>query len=269
MIQINEIHKIDNFDKTLKRRGDLIYYDGPILSHFIDDSNYKHYFYLHIDNDDIYNRWLIFSIDSIDDFKRFLNGYVSLQYLIDSSKSTYIADIDNELKKIFFKIDKVYLKDFELDYSILYSNTQCINLEYKNYLTDIIFNPRLSALTNDQIIEICKLISSVESDVNIVRDSNMITCKFIDDVEDIVFINIRTDYEHESSNKKIIDRVSFTKNEISNNEELPNYIGFSESQLAKLERIRLIETYEETRFPLSQGELLDVFKYLQSIRIKI
>jgi hypothetical protein len=256
MNKINSKFKIDDFNLKLIRKGDLINYEGPILTHYVDPSNYKHYFYLHLDNDEKYNRWLIFSIDNIDHFKRFLNGYISGNSLINFSESVYIMDMDIDFNKIFFKIDK---SDLKLNFSNLqYIDENYYNKEYINHLKNVIFNPLLEALTDKQIIEICKLISPVESDISIARDSNMITCKFKDDIEDIVFVTIRTDYAHESSNKKIIDRVSFTRN-VDNNlmDDLLN------------DEIINTENFEKTHYPLSHIELLDVFKYLQSINIKI
>jgi hypothetical protein len=44
------------------KMGDFLYYQGPLLSHFIDKNNpTDHYFYRWVEADDNCNRWLVFN----------------------------------------------------------------------------------------------------------------------------------------------------------------------------------------------------------------
>lgn len=53
-------------------QGDLLYHEGPLLSHYINKDNpNEHYFYKWTDCDDVCNRWLIFRI-SVEKLHLFL-----------------------------------------------------------------------------------------------------------------------------------------------------------------------------------------------------
>jgi hypothetical protein len=43
--------------KGLFKVSDLLYYEGPLLSHFR-DSNDNHFFFYWVDVNEVYNRWL-------------------------------------------------------------------------------------------------------------------------------------------------------------------------------------------------------------------
>ncbi|TVT40667.1 hypothetical protein FNT36_14460 [Hymenobacter setariae] len=47
------------FASGLVKQGDLIQYDGPILSHYTSRSKKKHYLFSWVDYDETYNRWLV------------------------------------------------------------------------------------------------------------------------------------------------------------------------------------------------------------------
>jgi hypothetical protein len=47
------------FTSGLLKQGDLIHYDGPILSHYTSHSKKKHYLFSWVDYDDVFNRWLV------------------------------------------------------------------------------------------------------------------------------------------------------------------------------------------------------------------
>jgi len=52
--------------KPLKM-GDLLYHEGPLLSHFVDEANpSNHYFYKWCDQDEKVNRWMIFKVTNFD-----------------------------------------------------------------------------------------------------------------------------------------------------------------------------------------------------------
>lgn len=82
-----------------KKLGDFLYYDGPLLSHFVDEERPNdNYLYRWVDNDEELNRWLIFKV-STDDLIDFFEEKCSLRNLIEFSKFVTILDLDNELNK--------------------------------------------------------------------------------------------------------------------------------------------------------------------------
>ena len=50
--------KINHFDFSLSKLGDLIFHENPILSHFTNEFGWNFFMYW-CDNDDNYNRWLL------------------------------------------------------------------------------------------------------------------------------------------------------------------------------------------------------------------
>ena len=82
-----------------KKLGDLLYYDGPLLSHFIDEERPNdNYLYRWVDNDDDANRWLISKI-SIEELTDFFEGKLSLKNLLESNQTIILLDLDDELNK--------------------------------------------------------------------------------------------------------------------------------------------------------------------------
>jgi len=90
-LNINEL----NF--SLKKQGDLLHYEGPLLSHFIGDDG-KQYLLKWLDNSEVYNRWLIFNVSN-ESLLLFFEKKVDLRYLILNSSFdyVYVVDIDNAL----------------------------------------------------------------------------------------------------------------------------------------------------------------------------
>lgn len=80
--------------------GDLLYYDGPVLSHFIDkEKPDEHYLYYWVDDNDECNRWLVFKVLE-GNLIAFFEGGESLRSLIEYSEILYLLDLDNELDAI-------------------------------------------------------------------------------------------------------------------------------------------------------------------------
>lgn len=97
MVELNG-YKIDNsFIKNLNKVYDLIEYDGPILSHFIDNKK-RNYFYLWVDRNNFFNRWLIWKVDDLE-LHKYLTGKTSLKDLLlaPTKDFIYVADIDSKL----------------------------------------------------------------------------------------------------------------------------------------------------------------------------
>jgi hypothetical protein len=80
--------------------GDFIYYEGPLLSHFIDRNKPEdNYLYRWVDFDDNAHRWLIFKA-SEKDLLAFFNGELSLKQMIENNNFITLLDLDDELNKV-------------------------------------------------------------------------------------------------------------------------------------------------------------------------
>ena len=83
----------------LKLQGDLLYHEGPLLSHFVNADNInEHYFYKWADSDDECNRWLIFRV-SVEKLQLFFEQKLSLLQLIKQNPFVYFIDLDNDLNQ--------------------------------------------------------------------------------------------------------------------------------------------------------------------------
>ena len=90
---------INHLDFQPLKMGDFLYYEGPLLSHFIDKNNpNNHYFYRWVDFDDDSHRWLIFK-SSEKDINAFFNKTISLWQMITQNTTVFLIDLDDELTK--------------------------------------------------------------------------------------------------------------------------------------------------------------------------
>jgi hypothetical protein len=112
-----EPYKIKNLDIKLERKGDLIYHEGVLLSHFIDINHpNEHYFYKWCDCDENCNRWAIFKVE-LTSLKLFFEGKITLLQLIEENSFIFFKDIDNNLDSVgiyvcpISKIPQDYLPD--------------------------------------------------------------------------------------------------------------------------------------------------------------
>lgn len=78
---------------------DIIYYDGPLLSHYIDEHK-NNYLYYWLDNNDDFNRWLIILVNH-DHLYEYLNGQRNLRsiFIQDYNKTAITIDIDDNVVK--------------------------------------------------------------------------------------------------------------------------------------------------------------------------
>lgn len=94
---MNEIngYPIDTDLSIFTRVSDLIYFDGPLLSHYV-DKNGENYLFMWVDTDGVYNRWIYFNID-IDTLNHYLKKDYSLLEVIKKKAQPfcYFVDIDN------------------------------------------------------------------------------------------------------------------------------------------------------------------------------
>lgn len=99
-----EAFPISDLGIKLQLQGDLLYHEGPLLSHFVNEDNpNEHYFYKWTDCNDTCNRWLIFKV-SIEKLNLFFEQKINLLQLIQHNPFVYFIDLDNDLnqKNLFF-----------------------------------------------------------------------------------------------------------------------------------------------------------------------
>lgn len=98
----------------LRKISDLLYYDGPLLSHFISDNNDNYLFYW-VDVDDNYNRWLVLRV-TFQDLEAYYLKKKTLQQLITNPADNYLfsVDIDNEIK--YHNIQLLTVQDLPKSY---------------------------------------------------------------------------------------------------------------------------------------------------------
>lgn len=84
-----------NFDK-FKKVADLIYFDGPLLSHYVTNKGDNNLFYW-IDQDDTNNRWMFIRTD-YDNIQKYTNKKQTLRNVLSSPLDdiVYTVDIDEE-----------------------------------------------------------------------------------------------------------------------------------------------------------------------------
>lgn len=150
--------------KDLRKVSDLIYYEGPLLSHF-QSSNNENYLFFWTDVDDMFNRWLVFRI-SIERLQAYLHGKLSLYNIITEPNDNFVykVDIDADLNyrnvlMIFpEQIPQSYLPDRNAKYAF---EPISEDLDLKNYslkyntgILQIYFKNDLKVLYNEINIDI-------------------------------------------------------------------------------------------------------------------
>jgi len=91
--------KINKLGFYPQKLGDLVYYEGPLLSLFIDkDSPDIYYLYKWVDNDETSNRWIVTQVTSLS-LRTFFYKQISLKDLILNNPICYSIDLDNDLNE--------------------------------------------------------------------------------------------------------------------------------------------------------------------------
>lgn len=94
-----------NFDfSKLIKVADLIYFDGPLLSHYMNDKG-ENYLFHWADADDDYNRWIVLRTDILS-IQQYLDKKVNLRSLIMEPNDGFVfsVDIDDELNYTNIKV---------------------------------------------------------------------------------------------------------------------------------------------------------------------
>lgn len=89
--------KISKLGFYPQQLGDLVYYEGPLLSLFIDKDNLDiYYLYKWVDNDEVSNRWIITQVNAVS-LRTFFYKQTSLRDIILSNPVCYCIDLDDNL----------------------------------------------------------------------------------------------------------------------------------------------------------------------------
>lgn len=96
MKTINGFNLNFNFSKLIKV-ADLIYYDGPLLSHYMSSKGDNYLFYW-VDADNDYNRWVVIRTD-IFSIQQYLDKKITLHSIITHPNDgfVYTVDIDDHI----------------------------------------------------------------------------------------------------------------------------------------------------------------------------
>lgn len=129
---------------SFRKVSDLIYYEGPLLSHYVSPAGENYLFYW-VDSDDHYNRWLVVRTDE-NTIERYVSGQVSLHSVITKPNDgfVYMVDIDNDIQYHNIKVlpPTEFPDDYLPDEDSFYLNAKQPNSEVirstgKFYLLDI------------------------------------------------------------------------------------------------------------------------------------
>ena len=95
--------QLDGFDiqfdfSNFKKIADLVYFDGPFLSHYISEKGDDYLFYW-VDKDENDNRWLVLRI-SLANLQKYIGKELTLRELIENPNDgfLYAVDIDNDVR---------------------------------------------------------------------------------------------------------------------------------------------------------------------------
>ena len=96
------MEKIKGFEiqfdfSNFKKIADLIYFEGPLLSHYVSGKGDDYLFYW-VDSDDNDNRWLVLRV-SLANLQRYMAKDLSLRELIETPNDGYLycVDVDNTI----------------------------------------------------------------------------------------------------------------------------------------------------------------------------
>lgn len=97
MINIDGKHTQFDFN-SLQKCGDLIFSDGPLLSHYMSEHG-DHYLAYWVDTDEKYNRWIIVRT-CLDYLRQYVNREISLYKLIARpvDQIVWVTDINDHLE---------------------------------------------------------------------------------------------------------------------------------------------------------------------------
>jgi len=107
--------RINNLPFNLTKKGDILFADSPVLSHFV-SVNGDDYFMFWVDQDKESNRWLLFFV-SKENLKRYFNTAMSLRELVFFNQKDFVYFIDIDSNVGYKNIIRKAVKDFPMEYA--------------------------------------------------------------------------------------------------------------------------------------------------------
>ena len=97
MMKNIEGYSIDYDFSSFRKIADLVYFDGPFLSHYVSNKG-DDYLFFWVDRDDRDNRWLVLRV-SLASLQKYIGKELTLRELIEHPNDgyLYVVDIDNSL----------------------------------------------------------------------------------------------------------------------------------------------------------------------------
>lgn len=96
------MRKIDGYDinydfSRFRKIADLIYFEGPLLSHYVSSKGDDYLFYW-VDRDDYDNRWLVLRV-SLANLHKYISKEITLRELVENPNDGYLyaVDVNNDI----------------------------------------------------------------------------------------------------------------------------------------------------------------------------
>jgi len=164
VLYLNKMKKLNGIivkglDFNPKKMGDLLYCEGPLLSHFQDiEKSNEHYFFRWVDNDDDTHRWLIFKATD-KELLSFFNKSISLRKLIEKNTIVTLLDLDDDLNKksiIISSIDSIPDNYLPSENSFFNEN------RFENYATELKEKLETKYMEESIIIQLFRKVTALE-----------------------------------------------------------------------------------------------------------
>lgn len=157
--------KIEKLGFYPQKLGDLIYFEGPLLSLFIDRNNPDiYYLYKWVDSDENLNRWIVTQVDSLS-LRNFFYSQTTLREIILDSPVSYSIELNDELEEYNIKVcPSNNLPNEYLPSSGTYFEEEKFT-EFAQAFKSIIAQTKLNTILNKIISEI-KAIKNNQEDIN-------------------------------------------------------------------------------------------------------
>ena len=92
MMRRIEGYNIDYNFSSFRKIADLIYFEGPLLSHYVSSKGDDYLFYW-VDRDDSDNRWLVLRV-SLANLQKYIGKEITLRDLIENPNDGYLYSVD-------------------------------------------------------------------------------------------------------------------------------------------------------------------------------
>ena len=87
-----EGYNIEYDFSNFRKIADLIYFEGPLLSHYVSSKGDDYLFYW-VDRDDNDNRWLVLRV-SLSNLQKYIDKKITLRELIENPNDGYLYSVD-------------------------------------------------------------------------------------------------------------------------------------------------------------------------------